>query len=68
MKNKEDEGISDAVMTTTGVLVTVVVTTVLCTVTAGAPQALCCLLRAASAAISPGVFVVTAGAEETVAP
>ena len=68
MKNKEDEGISDAVITTTGVLVTAVVTTVFCTVTAGAPQALCCLLRAASAAISPGVFMVTAGAEETTTP
>ena len=68
MKNKEDEGISDAVITTTGVLVTAVVTTVFCTVTEGAPQALCCLLRAASAAISPGVFMVTAGAEETTTP
>ena len=61
MKNNEDGGISDAVITTTGVLVTALVTTTFCTVTAEAPQTLCCLFRAASAAISLGVFVVTVG-------
>ena len=68
VKNNEDRGISDAVITTTGVFVTVVVTIMLCDTTLEAPQALCCLLRAASAAISPGVFVAVAGVAETEAP
>ena len=61
MKNNEDGGISDAVITTTGVLVTAVVTTTFCAVTVVAPQALCCLFSAASAAISLGVFAVMVG-------
>lgn len=69
MKNNEDGGISDAVITTTGVLVTdAVVTTVFCTVTVEAPHALCCLLSAASAAISLGVFIVAAGPEDVEPP
>lgn len=65
VKNTEDIGISDAVITTTGVLVAAVVTAMFSAVIVEGPQALCCLLRAASAAISLGVFVV---AVTTLAP
>ena len=69
MKNNEDGGISDAVITTTGVLVTAVVTTTFCAETVEAPQAaLCCLFRAASAAISLGAFVITVGGPVELVP